>query len=96
MNATRPIPGYRDSFNNVGKADERMISFLKRARHRNPKIIQAVVWAITDNFSADDIQRAYITVIRSTFRTRRKPAISWLQILVAKRILDKLKIRNRL
>ncbi len=96
MNATRPIPGYREAFIDVAKADESLILFLKRARRKNPKIIQAGVWAITDNFSAHDIQPALATTITSSVEARRQIFISRRQIAAAKRILDKLKIHNRL
>jgi hypothetical protein len=96
MNATRPVAGYMDTFTDVAKADESLILFLKSARGRNPKIIQAGIWAITDNFSAHDIQPTIATTITSSLEARRQIYISRRQIGAAKRILDKLKIRNRL
>jgi hypothetical protein len=70
--------------------------FLTRARRRNPKIIQAGVWAIIDNFSAHDIQPALATTVEASVEARRQIPISRRQIRTAKRILDKLQIRNRL
>ena len=96
MNATRPVPGNRDAFISVAKADESLCLFLKRARRKNPNIIQAGVWAITDDFSAHDIQPALASTITSSIEARRQISISRRQIRAAKRILDKLKIRNRL
>jgi hypothetical protein len=96
MNATRPVPEYRDTFIDVAKADETLMLFLKRARHKNPKIVQAGIWAITDNFSAHDIHPPLATTITASIEARRQISISRRQIRAAKRILDKLKIRNRL
>ena len=87
MNATRPVPGYRDTFIDVAKADESLILLLRRARRKNPKIIQAGVWAITENFSAHDIQPALATTITSSIEARRQTSISHRQIAAAKRIL---------
>ena len=96
MNATRPVPGYDDTFIDVAKADERLISFLKHARRRNSKIIQAGVWAITDNLSAHDIQPPLATTVTASVEARRQISIPRRQIAAAKRILNKLEIRNRL
>jgi hypothetical protein len=96
MNATRPVPGHRDTFIDVAKADESLVSFLRLARRKNPKIIQAGVWAITDNLSAHDIRPAIATTITSKVEARRQISISHGQIRAAKRILDKLNIPNRL
>jgi hypothetical protein len=96
MNATRPVPEYRDTFIDVAKADDNLISFLKRARHKNPKIIQAGVWAITGDFSAHDIHPPLAITVAASIEARRQISISRGQIRAAKRILDKLKIRNHL
>jgi hypothetical protein len=96
MNATRPVADDRDTFIDVAKADQSLILFLRRARRKNPKIIQAGVWAITDNLSAHDIQPELATTIASKVEARRQISISRRQIRAAKRILDKLEIPNRL
>jgi hypothetical protein len=80
----------------VAKADESLILFLQRARRKNPRIIQAGVWAVTDNFSAHDIAPALATTVASSVEARRQISISRRQIRAAKRILDKLSIGNRL
>jgi len=96
MNATQPVPGHGDTFIDVAKADDSLCLFLKRARRKSPNIIQAGVWAITDNFSAHDIQPAITTTVTASVEARRHISISRRQIRAAKRMLDKLEIRNRL
>jgi hypothetical protein len=96
MNATRPVPGYGDTFMDVAKADKSLILFLQRARRKNPSIIQAGVWAMTDNYSAHDIAPALATTVTSSAEARRQIFISRRRIRAAKRILDKLNIGNRL
>jgi hypothetical protein len=56
----------------VAKADESLILFLKRARRKNPSIIQAGVWAMTDNYSAHDIAPALATTVTSSVESRRQ------------------------
>jgi len=92
INATRPVPRDKDSFTSVAKANRALALFLERAGGQDPMVIQAGVWAITDDYSAAQIQRTLVTTVQG----HKQPAISLAQIAAAKRILNELHISNRL
>ena len=92
INAERPIPGNNDYFEGVAKVSNNLIRFLKGGRGEDSKVIQAGVWAITDRYSKQEIQRK-LTVHTSQ---GNMPAISDYQIERAKQILNRLKIWTKL
>jgi hypothetical protein len=93
INAARPIPTGKDRFRGAAKASRKLILFLDSAQYEDSMVIQAGVWAITDNYSKKDIQSK---LVLSPSSYRSGPAVSDAQIARAKQILDGLEIRNRL
>jgi hypothetical protein len=93
INAECPIPGERDRFRGVAKVKKDLIRFLEAAENEEPMVVQAGVWAITDRYTKADVQRKLF--VRDQFG-RTWAAVSNHQVARAKRILDKLRIRNYL
>jgi len=56
INADRPIPGKSDRFNGVARVSENISRFLEASRNKDPMVIQAGVWALTDNYSRTKIK----------------------------------------
>lgn len=105
INATLPIPNEKDQFSGVARVSDSVRRFMEAAEGEDAMVIQAGVWALTDGYSRQTIQR--------TLRTRRVstrygiplpgsagldegPAISNSQIDRAKAILDRLGIRHNI
>lgn len=93
INANLPIPGDQDRFDGVKKVPEKVSCFLKEARNSKPMVIQAGIWAITDNYSGDEIK--FRLVSRDQYGESHQ-AVSDLEIIEARRILESLNIPNRL
>ena len=93
INAGLPIPGEQDRFSGVRKVSADVSRFLDAAQNSNPMVVQAGVWALTDNYSASDIKSHLIS--RDQYGNRR-PAVTDPDIAEAKLILDGLVITHRL
>lgn len=93
INAESPIPGGHDRFSGVAKVSDNLTRFLERAGGEDPMVIQAGVWALTDNYSQYEVQHKLMA--RSSQGDTR-PAISDDQVARARRILNELRIPNRL
>jgi hypothetical protein len=77
----------------VAKVKKELIRFLETAKDEEPMVVQAGVWAITDGYTKADVQRKLF--VRDQYG-RTWVAVSNHQVARAKRILDKLGIRNYL
>ena len=93
INASLPIPGGRSRFRGVARVSDNLRRFLEAATGKSPMTIQAGVWAITDGYTAYQIETHLVS--RDRYGNTR-PAISMEEIAEAKRILDALGISHRL
>ena len=93
MNAEAPIPGERDRFYGVARVSDDLARFLEATTDVDPMVVQAGVWALTDGYSAQDVQSRLIA--RDQFGHTRQ-AVSDAQTAEAGRILDSLGIRHNL
>jgi hypothetical protein len=93
INANCPIPGQHDRFRGVAKVKKDLIRFLEKAEREDPMVVQAGVWAITDDYDKADVQRKL--VVRDAYG-RTWTAVDDHQVARAKWILDRLKIRHYL
>lgn len=93
LNAGRPIPGTADRFDGVRPAQAAVKRFVDAAQDADPMVVQAGVWALTDGYSASDVQRR---LEQSDRWGRRVSAVSTAQIEQARRILERLALPNRL
>lgn len=92
INADRPIPSEENGFAAVEAGSPQVAKFLAAASDAPPMVVQAGVWAITDNLTADQI--------RSRLRTQseygEREAISEGDVEAAAGILDSLNIETQL
>jgi hypothetical protein len=93
INARCPIPGEHDRFRGVAKAKKDLVRFLEKAEREDPMVVQAGVWAITDDYTKADVQRKLF--VRDG-HGRTWAAVSDQQVARAKWILDRLRISNYL
>ncbi len=93
INASRPIPGQSDRFYGVARVSDDLARFLEATQDTDPMVIQAGVWAITDGYSARDVQTRLVA--RDQHGNNRQ-AVSDAQIAEARRILDRLGISHKL
>ena len=93
INAESPIPVEDDHFSGVASVSDDLTRFLERAGGEDPMVIQAGVWALTDNYSQYEVRHKLMA--RSSQGDMR-PAISVDQVATAQRILNELGIPNRL
>lgn len=93
VNASRPIPGEADQFRGVHRVSPILAKFLQHASGASAMARQAGVWAITDNYSASDVQAHLIA--QDSFGNKRS-AVSDADIAEARRILDLVGARHRL
>jgi len=103
INAGCAIPQSNHTFKGVARVPEVLSKFLQAAAGEDAMTIQAGVWAITDDYSRDDIKRR----LRKRWTSRGAsaatsvsfddgPAISDANIDRAKELLDRLLIPNRI
>jgi hypothetical protein len=104
INAALPIPGGNDKFRGVSRVSRNLSRFLEAVEGEDAMTIQAGVWAITDNYTASQIQQ-HLRIRRSSRTgicfdsnsyTDGGPAISSSKINRAKEILNELGIRTNL
>lgn len=93
LDAGRPIPGSADRFDGVRAAPAGVKRFVDAAQDADPMVVQAGVWALTDGYSASDVQRRLEQHDRWG---RRVSAVSTSQIDQARRILEQLALPSRL
>jgi hypothetical protein len=93
INASRPIPGRSDRFYGVARVSDDLARFLEATQDIDPMVVQAGVWAITDGYSAHDVQTRLVA--RDQYGNTRQ-AVSNAQITEARRILDRLGISHKL
>jgi hypothetical protein len=93
IRAWRSIPGQSDRFEGVARMSADIVQFLEAGSPRDFCVIQAGVWALSDQFSRTDIQQR---LILPDVRGRTVPAIEDAQIDEAARILDGLGIGHGL
>ncbi|MGE0469687.1 MAG: hypothetical protein AB7L09_12990 [Nitrospira sp.] len=93
INADRPIPGKSDQFYGVKRVSENLARFLEASRGRDPMVVQAGVWTLTDGYSGEDVKNHLYVQDREG---NRHQAVSDWHINEAKRILHELAIPNRL
>ena len=101
INANLPIPQDKDGFKGVSQVPDKLSKFLEAAQDEDPMVVQAGVWAITDGYTARQIQQ-HLRIRRSDrygsagSMHDAGAAISDSQISRAKAILDKLGIKTGL
>lgn len=88
VNADRPIPTENNVFSSVRPSPADLTRFLERSAREDPMVAQAGAWALTDHYNGAQIQ--------ARLQRGGSPAISELQILKAKAILDELGITHAL
>lgn len=88
VNAKKPIPSDRDSFSSVARSPADLTRFLARSARENPMVVQAGVWALTDRYTAAQIQ--------ARLRRGASSAISNKHIKKAREILHELGIAHTL
>lgn len=93
INAGRPIPTKKDRFHGVRRVSPDLVRFLDAAVGKDPMVIQAGVWALTDGYSGDDVKDHLVLVDQQGNRRR---AVSDQNIEEARAILAGLGIRNPL
>jgi hypothetical protein len=93
INASLPIPGEYDKFSGVRKVSNDLVRFLEVSRYSNSMVVQAGVWAITDNYNSQQIRTRLVSNDRYGMPV---PAISDNDIKEAKKILKSLEINNQL
>ena len=93
INAGRPIPGQNDRFYGVAQVSDDLARFLEATQDTDPMVVQARVWAITDGYSAHDVQTRLVA--RDQYGNTRQ-AVSAAQIAEARRILNRLGISHKL
>lgn len=93
LNAARPIPGESDRFEGVQAAAAAVARFLEAAQHLDAMAAQAGVWALTDDYSEQDVQHRLTQQDRYG---RRQAAITAEQVDEARRLLMQLRLPTRL
>lgn len=93
VNAARPIPGEADQFHGVHRVSPMLTKFLEHATDLSPMARQAGVWAITDNYSAADVQSHLVTRDREG---DQRSAVSDADIAEARKVLGRIGAVHRL
>ena len=93
INANLKIPSERNKFHEVARVSDDLIDFLEASGNSDEMVVQAGVWAITDRYTAHQVKMHLVSV--DSYGNRRQ-AVSDDDIAEARRILNKLGIRNRL
>src|SRR5205085_809517 len=93
INAALPIPRNRHRFTGVKRVPDDLARFLRATQHESAMTVQAGVWALTDGYSANDVQ-ARLRIPGGGGRTRS--AVTDEDIRNARRILDQLNIDHGL
>jgi hypothetical protein len=88
VNAQRPVPSEKNAFFSVTRSPADLTRFLAGSAREDPMVAQAGAWALTDHYNGAQIQ--------ARLQRGGRPAISELQILRAKAILDELGITHAL
>jgi hypothetical protein len=93
INADLPIPEKTDRFYGVRKVSSDLARFLEASKHEDSMTVQAGVWALTDNYSGNDVKEHLVS--RDQHGNTHQ-AVSDYNIEEARRILNELKIRHNL
>ena len=93
INADLPIPEKTDSFYGVKKVSSDLSKFLEASTHEDSMTVQAGVWALTDNYSGNDVKERLVS--KDQYGNIYH-AVSDYNIEQARSILNKLKIRHNL
>ena len=93
INADRPIPTQQDRFQGLARVPDSLQRFLDHASHLDPMVVQAGVWAITDQYTERDIRNHLVN--QDQFGISGS-AISRGQIEEARRLLNDLNINHNL
>lgn len=93
INAERPIPGKTDFFKGVKRVPHTVERFLQASEGSGAMVIQAGVWALTNNYSRGQIKNR---LVRISLDGRSQCGISDHEINRAKEILDRLGILSNL
>jgi hypothetical protein len=93
INAGLPIPTEKNRFYGVRRVSDDLARFLDATQNADPMVVQAGVWALTDNYTGYDIKTRLVA--RDQYGNTRQ-AVSDANIAEAKRILNNLGIRQRL
>ncbi len=88
VNADRPIPTEKNAFLSVRPSPADLTRFLERSAREDPMVAQAGAWALTDHYTAAQIQ--------ARLKMGGSAAVSGQDILRAKNLLDELGIRHLL
>ncbi len=101
INANLPIPQEKDGFKGVSRVPDKLSKFLEAAQDEDPMVVQAGVWAITDNYTAHQIQQHLRLRQSDRYGSVGSmhdagAAISDSQIARAREILNRLEIRTNL
>jgi len=93
INSGRPIPTEKNRFYGVRRVSNDLARFLDATQNTDPMVVQAGVWALTDNYSGQDIQTRL--VLRDQYGNTHQ-AVSTANIAEARSILNNLGIHHRL
>lgn len=88
VNADRPIPTKNNAFLSVRPGPADLTRFLERSAREDPMVAQAGAWALTDHYTAAQIQ--------ARLKKGGSAAVSGQDILRAKNLLDELGIQHPL
>lgn len=93
INADRPIPHKDNRFRGVRRVSDDLARFLEASTGADPMTVQAGIWALTDNYSGEDVKN-HLYVQDSD--GNRRQAVSERNVAEARQILARLGIRSRL
>ena len=93
INAGLPIPEKRHRFRGVKRVPHDLVRFLEASAHADAMVVQAGVWALTDGYTAHDVQTRLVA--RDRYGNIHQ-AVSDEDVRQARRILDSLGIRHSL
>ena len=93
INAVRPIPNKNDKFKGVARVSSDLARFLEASQGTGAMIVQAGVWALTDGYTAREIQTHLVS--RDQYGNTTA-AVSMDDIVKAREILNSLGIKHRL
>jgi HEAT repeat protein len=93
INAGLAVPNERDEFSGIARVPDDVARFLEAAKNAGPMVVQAGVWALTDGYTARQVQMHVVS--RDRFGNTSH-AVSNDDIEMARGILDGLGIRHSL
>jgi len=93
INADLPIPSKDNRFRGVRRVSDDLARFLEASMDADPMTVQAGIWALTDNYSGEDVKNHLYVQDRDG---NRRQAVNDRNVAEARQILAQLGIRSRL